>query len=688
MEYVSKYSDVFLAIFVVLVVGMMIIPLPTPLLDILLTLNITFAITILLVVLYITHAIRLTSFPSILLIATLFRLALNVSTTRLILLNADAGNIIDAFGAFVVRGNMIVGAIVFLILTLVNFIVVSKGSERVAEVSARFTLDAMPGKQMAIDADIRAGAIDLQEAKERRRQLSRESQLFGAMDGAMKFVKGDAIAGILITCVNIIGGVAVGVLLKNLNAGNALKIYGLLTIGDGLLSQIPALIVSVAAGLMVTRVEPECSGDHLGRDISLQMLSYPKALIIVSGLLFCLGIVPGLPILPFWTMGFLILGSALYLVKVSDSKEYLHAINDGSEKNNTNNETTSFLSVPAPLTINLGCYVTKLVDAETPDCEFFTTVLPLMRKEIYIETGVHIPGIKISGSREELPEDVFTIHILDTPVYTGYMPRDQAYIKDADEKILLIAGGNKTSTKPAFDDKGTLVPIDRKHYLEDAGYNVYSGISLFTYQVKTILLNHLYEFIGLQEVKWLCDELEHIYPDTVGESVPRIISYQRLGDILRRLVQEGVCIRDLKRILEAVSEYADIEPDNIALTEKVRMKLARQIYHQFSTKGKLEVYLLDPQLEDVFRAAIHVSGQERILALTPDVMDRVITAFQTQLRQTINSGTAVILTVEQNIRYVLWRFLNQQMQGIRVLAAQEMPPGAHFTALGSISMQC
>ncbi len=686
MEYVSRYSDVFLAIFVVLVVGMMIIPLPTWLLDILITLNITLSMVILLVVLYISEVIRLASFPSMLLIATLFRLALNVSSTRLILLNADAGSVIKAFGAFVVQGNMIVGAIVFLILTLINFIVISKGSERVAEVSARFILDAMPGKQMAIDADVRAGAIDMQEAKKRRRLLARESQLFGAMDGAMKFVKGDAIAGILITVVNIIGGVAIGVSMKNLDAGEALKIYGLLTIGDGLLSQIPALIVSVAAGLMVTRVEPECSGDHLGRDICLQLLSYPKALMMVSGLLFCMGIVPGLPLIPFWTMGFILLTAAVYLVKTTDKNGVVDRLEIDADIARSDHQSDTFLHMPAPLALNLGCGVTHILDAESAESELIAIALPAMRKEIYLETGVSLPGLKVFAAQDELPEDAFSVSVLDMPVYTGHIPQDQAYVRDGDDKLQLIAGAEDTDMQPAFDQIGTLVPVERKTRLEDAGYHVFSGVSLFIYQVKQVLKNHLHEFIGLQEVKWLCDELEQIYPDTVAELVPRVISYQRLGDILRRLVQEKVCIRDLKRILEAVSEYADIEPDNIALTEKVRSKLARQIFHQFSTNGRLEVFLLDPKLEDIFRSAIHISGQERVLALTPDIMEKVISAFDAQLAQKSAKNTAVILTVEQNIRYVLWRFLAQQMQNIQVLAAQEMPPGAQFTALGCVTL--
>jgi type III secretion protein V len=686
MEHISKYSDVFLASFVVLVVGMMIIPLPTVLLDVLLTFNIAAGITILLVVLYISSAIRLASFPSILLIATLFRLALNVSTTRLILLNADAGNVIEAFGHFVVQGNIIVGAIVFVILTLVNFIVVSKGSERVAEVSARFTLDAMPGKQMAIDADLRSGSLDLGEAKVRRRELSRESQLFGAMDGAMKFVKGDAIAGILITCVNVVGGVAVGIIVNKLDAGNAIEIYGLLTIGDGLLSQIPALIVSVAAGLMVTRVEPEFCGNHLGKDICSQILSYPKALIIVAVLLFALGIVPGLPLMPFWVMSLIGIVTAMYLIKQTSNAGKTDADKVPSEipQLETNHDTP--FSLPADVSIYLGNTLTKQLDVQDPESEFYRSFLPELRQSIFLETGVNLPGVKVCGFEKQIPDNSYEIHILDTPVYRGVIPVDKAYVDNVDKKTLLSTCGTLLPDTIQNQNNGMLVPMTYKERLRAAGFDIHSGESLFLIQLKKNLKVHLHEFIGLQEVKWMCDELEKVYPDSVAETIPGMISYQRFGDVLRRLVNESICIRDLKRILEAVSEFSEVEPDNVALTDKVRVKLSRQIHHRFSQNGRLEVFLMDPELEALFQSSIHISGQERYLAMPPDVMEKVLQAFKHQLEPQVNNSEAVILTIEQNIRYVLWRFLSQQNKNIHVLSAQEMPPGADFMAIGSISI--
>ena len=302
-QFINKYSDIILAVVVVSIVGMMIVPLPTPLLDVLLTFNISLSVIILLISLYIPQALRITVFPTLLLITTMYRLSLTISTTRLILLTGNPGDVVRSFGQFVVAGNYVVGAVIFIILVVVNFIVIAKGSERVAEVAARFTLDAMPGKQMSIDADLRAGSIDMDEGKKKRRDLERESALFGAMDGAMKFVKGDAIAGIIVTVVNIVGGLTIGVLQKNMSVADAAKKYTLLTIGDGLVGMIPAILISTAAGIIVTRVGGEEEGAHLGKDVAQQLTAYPKAIAIAAGMLIVLGLIPGLPTIPFILLG-------------------------------------------------------------------------------------------------------------------------------------------------------------------------------------------------------------------------------------------------------------------------------------------------------------------------------------------------------------------------------------------------
>nr|HPQ39739.1 flagellar biosynthesis protein FlhA [bacterium] len=439
MEFVTKYSDVFLAVMVVSVVGLMIVPLPTWLIDVLLTFNVSLGITVLLAVLYISQAIRLAAFPSILLLATLFRLGLNVSTTRLILLQGDAGEMVHAFGNFVVRGNIIVGAIVFLILTLINFIVISKGSERVAEVSARFTLDAMPGKQMAIDADMRAGAYDLEEAMHRRRQLARESQLFGAMDGAMKFVKGDAIAGILITLVNIIGGVSIGIVMKGMDGAQAIQHFGLLTIGDGLLSQIPALILSAAAGLMVTRVEPERRGDNMGHDIVLQLVGNPKALGIMACVLLIMGLIPGLPVIPFMLIALLAGSLAGWMVLTGSEYPLSAEPESGNIRADTSGERSHF-SIPAPITLNFSSDLTRRLNLEDPQSVMIVECIPRIRQEVYGELGVRIPSIRIRGFNDELPQETFSIWIYDIPVYQGTISSDTAFVTDVDEKLQILAG--------------------------------------------------------------------------------------------------------------------------------------------------------------------------------------------------------------------------------------------------------
>jgi len=682
MEFVNRYSDLFLAAIVVLVVGIMIIPLPTFLIDILLTINVAFGITILLVVLYISSAIKLASFPSLLLIATLFRLSLNVSTTRLILLQGDAGKMIQSFGGFVVQGNIIVGTIVFLILTLINFIVIAKGSERVAEVAARFTLDAMPGKQMAIDADLRAGAFDINEAKIRRRNLSRESQLFGAMDGAMKFVKGDAIAGIIITLVNIIGGVSVGVLMDKMDALDALHQFGLLTIGDGLLSQIPALIISSAAGLMVTRVEPEFSGDHLGKDISFQLLAHPKALAIVAILLFTLGLIPGLPVIPFWCIAIICGGFSYYLQENTHCEsQRKEAIENSLDKNN---DLLSF-SVPAPVTLVLSQTIADILDLQDPECEFLSQIIPQIREDIYNDLGIHIPGVKVIGDSSFSSKYSYEICIVDIPVYKGVLPEDSGFIKESKERLQLISGESEGADE-TYPCQGTIVPKEDFRRFEEAGYRVFSGGELLGFILKHTLTKHAAEFLGLQEIKWMCDELEKYCPDTINEVIPGKISYSRFCDILRRLVQEGVSIRDLKRILETLAEFADVESDNIALTDSLRIRLGRQICHQYSWGGVLKIFLLDEELENVFKNSIQLIGTERILAMDPEAMDKVVKTFQSHFDKFKSVSLPAILTVEHSIRYVLWRFLSQQFSGIHVMSAQELPVGAQIQAVTRIKL--
>ncbi|MCA9729759.1 MAG: FHIPEP family type III secretion protein, partial [Candidatus Eisenbacteria bacterium] len=415
----TQYSDVLLAFFITSIVGMMLIPLPTHLLDVLLTTNIFAATTILFVSIYIQNATKIASFPTILLITTLFRLGLNVSTTRLILLQANAGEVVRAFGSFVAGGNIVVGIVIFLILTIIQFVVITKGAERVAEVAARFTLDALPGKQMSIDADFRAGLFDVHEARRRRNALQRESQLYGAMDGAMKFVKGDAIAGIIITLINLIGGFAIGILQRGMAAGQAAQTYSILTIGDGLVSQLPALLISVAAGIVVTRVASEEAETHLGQDIGSQVLAQPKALAIVSVLLIALGLVPGLPTIPFFLLGAISGGISYGLFYTRRREEQAAA--EPSEESEDDLSTAPRVGPAVPIMVQVSESLTPHIDRAGEGGKALGRLIPELQSSLYYEHGVLIPRIMVRG-RQPIGDHAFAILLKEVPVYRGTLP--------------------------------------------------------------------------------------------------------------------------------------------------------------------------------------------------------------------------------------------------------------------------
>src|SRR5215831_11533881 len=392
----TRFADLILVGLVAVMIGLMIVPLPTFLLDIFLTINITVAVTILMVSIYISSPTQIASYPTLLLITTLYRLSLDISATRLILLKADAGEVIRSFGMFVVGGNFVVGAVIFLIITLVQFIVITKGAERVAEVSARFTLDAMPGKQMSIDADLRAGIIDFHQARSRRESLSRESQFYGAMDGAMKFVKGDAIAGIVITLINIIGGLVIGVAVNDMAVSEAVQTYSILTIGNGLVSQIPALLISISAGMVVTRVASETKDANLGKDVAGQILGQPKAIAVASGLLCLMGIIPGLPKIPFFLLAALTGSLAYGLFRARRIQDA--AIDQPQNKVAAAKTDEPQLSMTVPLILQTSEALTPFVDMATPDGKHFFELLVKVRNGLYYDTGVMFPAIQITGN--------------------------------------------------------------------------------------------------------------------------------------------------------------------------------------------------------------------------------------------------------------------------------------------------
>ncbi len=621
----ARHADLALAALVVVIVGMMIVPLPAPLLDLLISINIAAAVTLLLVAIYVSDALKIATFPTLLLLTTLFRLALEVSATRLILLRADGGAVIRAFGGFVVAGNLVVGAVIFLILTVIQYVVISKGSERVAEVAARFTLDAMPGKQMSIDAELRAGHIDHAEARRRRASLARESQLFGSMDGAMKFVKGDAVAGLVVLAVNIVGGLVIGVFQRGLDLAAAARTYTVLTIGEGLVAQIPALIISTSAGMIVTRVASEDDGGHLGRDIGLQVLAHPRAIGIAAGLLAVLAAVPGLPAPPFLLLAAVLGGVAWRLMRAPAAVAAT--------------PSSPSADAPAPLDPVLTPIAVE-VSAELGRrlADFTDDVVPRVREQLFAELGLPLPAVRLRTGAPGAADGRFVIRLNEVPLVRGEIARldwDGAGQRLGDEVLALMR-------------------------------------------------RHGHELFGLEEAQALLDALERTHPALVREVVPKLISPVLFTDVARRLVEEGISLRNLRDVLGALAEWAPHERDPVVLTEHVRAALRRSITHRHAGEGAtLSAYLLDPMIEDAVREAIHKTPTGSYLALEPQLSQDILAA----VGRAVGPGAsrAVLLTGAEIRRYVR-RLIETERPDLPVLSFQELTPETQIRPLGRISV--
>ena len=640
----TRHADLALAALVVSIVGMMIVPLPTFLLDLLICLNIAVAVTLLLLSIYVGHALKIATFPTLLLLTTLFRLALEISATRLILLRANAGEVIHAFGNFVVAGNLVVGAVIFLILTIIQFVVIAKGAERVAEVAARFTLDAMPGKQMSIDAELRAGHIDHREARRRRALLTRESQLFGAMDGAMKFVKGDAIAGLVVLAVNVVGGLAIGVLQRGMDVAEAARTFTVLTIGEGLVAQIPALVISTAAGIIVTRVaaeDDEGAGSNLGREIAAQVLAQPKAIALAAVLLGLLALVPGLPFFPFLALAAVLALAGRALLR--DQATSAQAGAGGAEAARTGRP-----EAPPPLmtaiAVELGRALGARLCPEGDGAALGERLGATLRERLFAELGLPVPAVRVSVDAPGVPSDGYVLRLNEVPLARGES-----------------ADGTAADTIAA--------------------------------DLLSLLRRYGHELIGIQETQTLLDRLERTHPALVREVVPKLISPPLLTDVLRRLAEEGVSLRNLKDILGALAEWAPHERDPVALTEHVRGGLRRAITYRHATaEGVLPVFLLDPMIEDAVRDAIHKTATGSYLALEPQISRDIVAA----VGRTVGQGPAaagsgepaastppVILTSADIRRYVR-RLVETEHPQLAVLAYPELAPEARLQPLGHV----
>ena len=680
----TKHSDIAIAVAVVAILVFMVIPLPPMLLDLLISFNITFALIILLASMYTLRPLELSTFPSILLLVTLFRLSLNVASTRIILIHGNegamaAGKVIQAFGSFVVGGNYLVGIIIFIILVVINFMVITKGAGRIAEVAARFTLDAMPGKQMSIDADLNAGLINEQQAKSRREEIAKESEYYGAMDGANKFVRGDAIAGIIITLANIIGGLTIGVFQNKMSFADAAQTYTLLTIGDGLVTQIPALIVSTSAGIIVSRAGAE---SNLGAEITSQILYQPRAIGITAVVLFGFGIIPGLPLIPFWVLASLAGGLTLLIHRAT--RQRLQAEQDAGDREQKAAPVEQLNSLPLldTLAIEVGYGLIPLVDAEQ-DGELLERIKSIRRQVAY-EIGIIVPPVHIQDNMQLKPGE-YSILVKGNEVARGELMTNYCLAMNpgtVDEKIDGIPTHEPTYGLPAL-----WIKESAKENALAKGYTVVDLATVMTTHLSDIVKRHGPEFLGRQEVQLLLDNLKDSHPKVVEELVPNYLSLGGVVKVLQNLLKEQVPIRDLLLILETLADWAPATKDLDRLTEHVRHALARTISKMhLNQDGILPVLTLDQSVESAIAGAIQQTDQGSHFALDPNTAQKIVNNLAQVLENSSSLNYQPVIVCSTHIRGHFKKLVDQFLPNIAVLSYDEILSNVEIQSLGTLEL--
>ena len=679
-SFIQRYSDVLIAVAIVTIVIMMIIPLPTVLLDVLICLNITIALLVVMSAIYNVEALDLSVFPSLLLITTLFRLALNISSTRLILLNANAGEVITAFGNFVVGGNAVVGFIVFVILVIVNFIVITKGSERVAEVSARFTLDAMPGKQMAIDADLNQGAITDAEAKRRREKVQRESDFFGAMDGASKFVKGDAIAAIVIMMINIGGGFVIGMLQRDMDAAQALQTYTLLTVGEGLVAQIPALLISTATGIIVTRSAAE---GNLGGDLVKQRFRNARIFMILTGVLLFLAIMPGLPGIPFFTLAVLCGFIAWNLHRGQAVEQEVQQVEQKAKakKEATTPENIVSLLQVDPMELEIGYSLIPLVD--TGQGGALLDRIVMIRRQCALELGLVVPTIRIRDNIQIKP-NAYIIKLKGVEIARGELMLDH-YLAMNSGTVFEEVPGIET-TEPAFGLPALWISENEREQAELNGYTVVDAVSVLATHLTEIIKEHAAEILGRQETQNLLDNLQKTNAALVEEVVPNLLTVGEVEKVLANLLSERISIRDMSTILEVLADYAPATKDTDVLTEYVRHAMARQITQQNVQNGVLPCITLDPAIENKIAGSVQRTEHGSYVSLDPDTMQKLLTALQEQLHKLTDQGYQPIVLTSPTVRPYFRNLVERSITGLIVLSHAEIEQNVEIQILGVVKI--
>ncbi len=677
-----KTKDISVLFVVILIVAMMIIPLPTFLLDFLLIINICISLLILLVAMNITEPLEFSVFPTALLLTTLFRLALNVSTTRSVLSKADGGKVIETFGSFVIGGNPVVGFVVFLILIIIQFIVITKGSERVAEVAARFTLDAMPGKQMSIDADMNAGLISEHDARDRRKKIEQEADFYGSMDGASKFVKGDAIAAIIIFLINVIGGFIIGMVIHGMQFAESLSTFTLLSVGDGLVSQVPALLISTATGITVTRA---ASDGNLSSDIIQQLLNYPKLLYIVAGTILVLGIFT--PIGIFITLPIAaLLAFGAYTMQKSAKREELNnekMEQAGQEEDISSPEKVINLLQLDPLELEIGYGLIPLAD-KNQGGDILDRIV-MIRRQFVLELGLVIPTIRIRDNLQ-LPPNQYVLKFRGSKIVTGEVYLDHFLAmnqgEENDDRIEGIS-----VVEPAFGLPAKWVSLEEKQKAELLGYMIVDPPSVIATHLTEVLKRHAHELLRREETKELIDNLKESHPNLVEELVPSLLTVGEIQKVLQNLLREQISIRDLAVIFETLADYAVYTKDPKVLTEYVRQNMTRQITEQYADEGVIHVLTAGATLEKGISDSIQqTEAGGYYLSMDPQMSRRITEALHSQIERVIQTGGQPIFLTSPSIRMYLKQFIEKILPTVPVLSYTELEPNIEIQSIGVVNI--
>ena len=675
---IKEKSDIFVAVSVVFVILIMIVPLNAFFMDIFLTLSISLSILILFIGMYINKPLDFSVFPSVLLIVTLFRLSLNIATTRLVLVHGDegahaAGYIIKGFGTFIVGGNYVVGAVVFFILTIINFVVITKGAGRVAEVAARFTLDAMPGKQMSIDADLNAGLIDDAGARKRRESVEMEADFYGAMDGASKFVRGDAIAGIIIIFVNIIGGLVIGIVQKGMSFNDALTVYTILTVGDGLVSQIPALLTSTAAGIIVTRAASET---NLGSAMITQLFTQPRAMLLASIVILCIGFVPGIPLVPFLVLSSCTFGTS-YLVGKTKKEEIVSV----PEVTGEERDEGEFIQPMEILEIEIGYGLIPIVDAEQSG-ELLDKIRAI-RKQMAIELGIVVPPMKLRDNLQ-LKAGEYLILLKGIEMGRGELMAGYVLTMGPEDKKKTIDG--IPTREPVFNlDAYWIKEKDRDQYVA-AGMTVVDHPTIIATHLTEIIRNNAHELMTRQETQKLIDTVSATHSKVIEEIAQNQINAGIIQKVLQSLLREQVSIRDLITILEAVADASSTSREPELITEFVRQRMARSILKPYLIDGTLNLLILEKNLEEKLINSLQPSDQGTYLALDLAFSQQLIEKVGNEAKKAMLQNIQPVILVHPVLRSKLRRFLERYIQGITVISHNEIPPQIKIQSLGVIKV--